>query len=848
MTTRSTSNVGASSPVTPENSLGRDSTHLPFSSSPSTSHPAQASASPVRKGGLMTRIFGSNKEKVLRSRTLQVSSLEGIWHDSHDMLNDPDTKIPTLKVLVEMTETQHSQLGLALRHTFFKTIQQIGCEELSIKWLNVLSEYGKTIHGFEKDIDSLVADWVKETLTVKEHPLALQVLQLCQHVIQHNAAYMGEDSMKSIVHSVCVRACQNLDNLTAFCLEILDSVLKYSDLPRTELMSVVTTFCVLVCDNKVREQAWSLARALLTSQMAHRTRKALLSILNGTGIAHRSQGDRRANDESYEKKMKLVLRGAIFCLANANWGAGQIDAVKCSPGSIIEPMRNAIQVDETICYDVLFDIRRLIQKHGRELQHMTWVKLMELLETVIDLCEQRPEYAKTCENSLHQILLLTEQLYCDGQFAAPPDLLYDLIEKCADRRPDTSVVKLIQYRAMAMSELHAFYTKYRLLYEHELVTQLMIPILQDTENESSSRIQYLMLNILFDVAKTVSLRDDARLFESVMGIVRHLFVVSILRTTADTAIEDDDDAETVVAPSRPPPRVSTPRAGSLSFDNLEVVAQSIGELLSERWSSVNLNTLSIIVAYHGLGEDWPRVNVYVRRTDSSSSEATPPGFSWSTICSVVTLAATKDACWSVLRAILQQLRRVLEHIAFVRTATDDQRSERGEISLHVYTEDLQRGEMDEKQLKGQIAKFLPPVLCTLLNYPYRQDLRNTELCRILVECVAQESMEAVIACDLAIQLAPAAMAGLALILTDSLSRMQYNAVRAIPIMELLSDSAEIPEFHKFFQEKHFRSIVDTLAPYTNVHKFNTFIVAAIHRVMMRWFCRVPEKMRYKIQW
>lgn len=173
-----------------------------------------------------------------------------------------------------------------------------------------------------------------------------------------------------------------------------------------------------------------------------------------------------------------------------------------------------------------------------------------------------------------------------------------------------------------MSELHAFYTKYRLLYEHELVTQLMIPILQDTENESSSRIQvswcpplpgyvcclhhlelhsgyqptvfylrssitasegsrtsspltvdpihldyvfqYLMLNILFDVAKTVSLRDDARLFESVMGIVRHLFVVSILRTTADTAIEDDDDAETVVAPSRPPPRVSTPRAGCKS--------------------------------------------------------------------------------------------------------------------------------------------------------------------------------------------------------------------------------------------------------------------------------------------
>ncbi|KHJ92506.1 Rap/ran-GAP [Oesophagostomum dentatum] len=660
-------------------------------------------------------------------------------------------------------------------------------------------------------------------------------------------------------------------------------------------MAVVATFCVLVCENRFREQAWSLARALLTSQMGQRTRKALISILNGTGTGQRPQGERRANDELNEKKMKRMLRGAIFCLANANWGTAQIDAVRCSPASIIEPMRNAVQVDETVCYDVLFDIRRLIQRHGRDLQHMTWIKLVELFETVIDLCEQRSEYASTCENSLHQILLLTEQLYSDGQFGAPPDLLYDLIEKCADRRPDTSVVKLIQYRSMnltpltpnwiqgmlqlvrrysnesqrperrskVLSELHAFYTKYRLLYEHELVTQLMIPVLQDTENESSSRIQYLMLNILFDVAKTVSLRDDARLFESVMGIVKQLFASSIVKTTAETALEDEDDAETVVAPTRPPPRVPASKAGSLSFDNLEVVAQSMGELLSERWPVLNLHTLGIIVSimvehlraqysagwigeqgadvrlrifsalfsihccpitnrltYHGLGEDWPRVNAYITRSKTSESDSECTGFSWSPICSVVTLAAKQDTWWPVLRAILQQLRRVLEHIAFVETADDEQveelaqalisiyqRAERGEISLHMYSEDTlsEKGQMDEKHLKGQIAKFLPPILCTLLNYPCRQELRNTELCKILVDCVAQESMEAVIACDLAIQLAPSAMAGMALVLTEALSRMHYNAVRAIPIMELLSDSAEIPEFHKFFQACVFKN-------------------------------------------
>ncbi|KAK6026451.1 hypothetical protein OSTOST_07594 [Ostertagia ostertagi] len=191
MSTRSSA-PDAMSSATPESSLGRDAQHIACTSSPSTSHPPQASASPARKAGLISRLFGSSREKdsprlhdslisnegsitqsawigisrsspmktriktlmqlqdVVRNRTLEVSTLEGIWHDCNDMLSDPDAKIPTLKVLAQMTETQHSQLGLALRHTFFNTIRELGCEELTVRWLTVLSEDGKTIHGFEK--------------------------------------------------------------------------------------------------------------------------------------------------------------------------------------------------------------------------------------------------------------------------------------------------------------------------------------------------------------------------------------------------------------------------------------------------------------------------------------------------------------------------------------------------------------------------------------------------------------------------------------------------------------------------------------------------------------------------
>ncbi|KAJ1358098.1 hypothetical protein KIN20_016408 [Parelaphostrongylus tenuis] len=69
----------ASSVALTTNSLGREHYILPSSSSPlaATSHPAQASASPARKAGLMTRIFGSNKEKDVARPANPLITVEG---------------------------------------------------------------------------------------------------------------------------------------------------------------------------------------------------------------------------------------------------------------------------------------------------------------------------------------------------------------------------------------------------------------------------------------------------------------------------------------------------------------------------------------------------------------------------------------------------------------------------------------------------------------------------------------------------------------------------------------------------------------------------------------------------
>ncbi|VDM25619.1 unnamed protein product [Toxocara canis] len=99
------------------------------------------------------------------------------------------------------------------------------------------------------------------------------------------------------------------------------------------------------------------------------------------------------------------------------------------------------------------------------------------------------------------------------------------------------------------------------------------------------------------------------------------------------------------------------------------------------------------------------------------------------------------------------------------------------------------------------------------------------------------------ACDLAVQILPECMAPLARQLMANLASLHPSAVLAIPIIELSSDSSAVENFYQFFQMKHFKCVIDVLAPYTNVHRFNTFIIAAVFRNLMLWYVRMPESIR-----
>ncbi|CAI4224137.1 unnamed protein product [Auanema sp. JU1783] len=829
--------------------------------------------------------------EVVKNRSLQVSTLEGLYHDTKDMLSDPDTKDPALRLIIELTEAQRKQLGLALRHTFFDAIKTIGVEELTVKWLNALSNKGEDVNGFEKDMDYLMAEWVEKTLAEYDHPQAINVLQLAQQFIRHNSAFICRDSINTLLKCICERGCKRNDSLTQECLKSIDCIMIFSELPSDKLYNVVAVLCIQVCDDTFRRQAWSLTRKLLNSHLGHRARSHLQNILQDSEML------KKDTNSDFIK----VVRGAVFCLTDAIWGTHKIDMFVWSPAAAIPYFEKAMAADVNVCIDVLTALRRLIQRNGRDLQQMTWAALIHLFETLLALCDERPEYQEKCK-AVHDLLLLTEQLYRDGLLNASPDLLFDLIERCANHRPNSSIIALIEYRAENISPstpdwiehfikfvktyshesqakerrskvlyaMHSIYTRFKLLYEPEIVTQVILPLSEKVHQEKDSRIQYQMINILLDVAKTVSIRDDCKLFESVISLIRKLFNNTMKSSTPADELDFMEHSEPVISEN------------GITMDNLCVLSTLIDEVLVERWMSlspkllnilidtlvehiemqysigwnnelgcdIRISVLTTLLSIHccpitnriqrfGRDDNEPQTNVFIQRKHSGFEN----GFTWSKICTIVTRVLDHDTSWNVIQECLEKLGRVLEHIELVLTATPQ------EVELLTQTLVSLYKRNEEKKTSFPVeplSKYLPPVLATLINYTMTQENKSQEVCRVLTDCVKYEQVEAVMACDIAIQLVPERMSSNAHTLIEELLKLKPTSKRAIPVIELLSDSADIPEFQQLFKADYYKKIVDILVPYADAREFSTYIVACIHRVLMRWFVRAPDYIRFEI--
>ncbi|MCP9261515.1 Heterogeneous nuclear ribonucleoprotein Q [Dirofilaria immitis] len=761
-------------------------------------------------------------ESIVKSKRLQISTVEALYHETRDLYEMDETKDLFLKTFITLTEYQLDQLGLAMRDTFFSLIRSMGLSDLSLEWFVALSMNGDKVTGFEYDFMSLQLSWLREVLDLNlmDHRHAVRVLQLTQQAIKTNAGFITNNEIDDVVHNVCLRICRKADHLTYECLLLLGTVLKYGRIPDTKLLILITTLCSVMNEEKWGPTAWNVMRDLLGSHYGHNVIKLLLDLLNDSANCPKTQ----------------VLVGAIYCIHTALWSR------QCHPSKHVASNGSNSQVIN----EVLIAIKRLLNSNGKSLQQLSWHYILQLLKHALKLCEQISWKEKVDEqrSRVHHLLSVIENLYHDGDYTGSPEMLYSLIESCIDERPVASVIALFDYRIScldpfisnwlptlqqlvqqhlqdfhpaavrekAVSVLHTVYMKYHWLQERAVVTDFICPILGSCVHENNAKIQYQMLNVLFDVAKTVSLResDTDDLFLMIMEIASSFLALDL------------DTAE--------------------AFENMEIVVGDVCEVLAERFSDLRSAHLRYII--HILCEHLHShyQHGFIREIGSEIRERI-----FSALLTLICNPPSEQLVWIGEFGDVTNMRICRSGVSDYKnnfaTVVSDSRSTRfnfysGRSTLisdaDLAAPSLHKGEVD-------LPKYICPIFSRLLNY-----YPDERICKIMVDCILSiptGCQQAIMACDLAVQMLPNSMAPLARQLITYLADLQPSAVLAIPIIELASDCSSVPEFYQFFEIKHFKFVIDILAPYTSVYRYNTFIVAAAFRSLMRWYTKIPDTIK-----
>ncbi|GMR37442.1 hypothetical protein PMAYCL1PPCAC_07637 [Pristionchus mayeri] len=687
----------------------------------------------MRRQSTLKHRFARIFEGVMKNRNLQVSTLEGIWHESKDMLSDPETKDATLKAIIELTITQHQQLGLALRHTFFEKIRDMGCEDGTIKWLNALSEDCRNVNGFEKAMDFLVAEWMQSVLSQEDCPEAYKVIQLAEQLVMYNSAFVCEDSMTTLVRSSCSRCARLLDPLTSPCLDLLTTIQKYSELPRSELPLIVATLCCLVVVERFCDQSWSVARNLLNSQLGHRTRNILVEIMKSGQQSLQIPGTDKG-------RVIRSLRGAVYFMVQSTWGTQKIESVRASPAFVTDALECAVGTDPVVCNDVLAGIRRLVMKFGREIQHIAWQRIVRMFHVVHEMIKVDESYL-ICRPILTSLLDQLEQLYLDQYYSGSSDELFELLESCLDCRCDDSIAMIMKYRGkelshlqpdwlqqakalvekyadkgfsravrkQAISSLQSLYHQCKSVSEHEIVTTLLLPLLgQLIPVEEECEVQYQMLLTLFDITRSVSVRPgESALFDQVLEVIRRMFVDGLPKCFEASPIDTDG----AVNYSTNIVHQDNRQWGGFCMENQEIVVRELDELLMEKWQILPPATFRAILEmlmqnvakqyqlcqFDEAGSE-VRAAVFavlftvracpitkrlirLREEDATQPMAVPNvfirlfdgregEFSWNSIAELTVHALKNDRSWPVTLAILSGLGKVLDYTEMIRTAGD----------------------------------------------------------------------------------------------------------------------------------------------------------------------------------
>ncbi|KAM9490277.1 tuberin isoform 4-T4 [Salvelinus alpinus] len=509
--------------------------------------------------GLSNRIRVANHVcDLAKAKKFEEHAVEAVWKAVEDMLTPeqpPEARHAVLLLLRAIIQGQGERLG-PLRAFFFKVIRdyQPSNEDLSdrLEVFKALTENGKDITYLEDDIAGFVLLWMDIGLTA-------DFLHVLVNLVKFNSCYLDQN-VSVMVQKICLlcnRTTASTDIEVA--LQVLDAVVCYNCLPSDSLTVFIITLCRTVNVKEFCESCWKLMRKVLGTHLGHSAIYTMCRIME---------------ERAYMEDSPL-LRGAVFFVGMALWGAHRLPALKNTPTLVLPSFYKAMWcANEMVSYEIVLSITRLIKKYGKELQVVTWDILLGIIEKLLQQIQSIG--SAELKSIVYELLTTVEELYEQNGFHGSSDKFFSLVEKCADKRPDASVLTLISYRAQSIQpakdgwiqSLHRLMEKFfrnesrsvirikvlhilsfvlstnRQLYEEELIEVVVVPQLSGIAEDRDLAVRRQATQLLVDLAESCSTHHFTSLLDIIQRVASRSLVcpgpleVSERDPTAESPMED----------------------------------------------------------------------------------------------------------------------------------------------------------------------------------------------------------------------------------------------------------------------------------------------------------------------
>ncbi|XP_036393282.1 tuberin isoform X1 [Megalops cyprinoides] len=465
--------------------------------------------------GLHNRIRVINHVcELAKSKKFEEHAVEVLWKAVEDMLQpeQPEARHAVLQLLRAIIQGQGERLG-PLRAYFFKIIRDYhpSNEDLPdrLEVFKALTENGKDITYLEEDIARFVVLWMDVGLTA-------DFLHVLVNLVKFNSCYLDQN-VSHMVQKICL-LCNRTTSSTDIevALQVLDAVVCYNCLPSDSLPIFISTLCRTVNVKEFCESCWKLMRKVLGTHLGHSAIYTMCRIM-----------EERAYTED-----AALLRGAVFFVGMALWGAHRLSALKNTPTLVLPSFYKAMTCgNEVVSYEIVLSVTRLIKKYGKELQVVTWDTLLNIIEKLLQHIQTTGSHE--LKTIVHELLTTVEELYEQNGYHGSSERFFCLIEKCSDKRPESSVLTLISYRAHSIQpakdgwiqNLHRLMEKFfrnesrsairikvldvlsfvlstnRQLYEEELIEVVVIPHLSQIAEDRDLHVRKLATQLLVDLAE-----------------------------------------------------------------------------------------------------------------------------------------------------------------------------------------------------------------------------------------------------------------------------------------------------------------------------------------------------------